>query len=182
MLQYQCRLSESDYIDFNLYTLRFNPAYKRSLLLVRLILPAMFLLFTVFNFFSRREDVVALAIVYAVVTLIWEIAVKPLYVFIMLRNIKTQLKHSNSLYEPEYTLIFNDDHILEITPQQESKISYDKIERIAVNMGAVYIYPNSVTAMLLPAPLFPLDADRERLLSFLQARCRDLTVEAKKKK
>jgi hypothetical protein len=181
MLQYQCRLSEQDYIDFNLFTVHSNPAYKRAILLVRLILPAMFLVLTAFSLAAKREGVLIQTVIYAVVILIWELLVKRLYDFITLRTIKTQLKNSGSLYAPEYTLSFNEDHILESTQQTESRVSYEKLERIAVHMGAVYVYPTSVTAMIIPAAQFPAEADRERLLAFLGQRRGDLQIEREEK-
>ena len=181
MLQYQCRISEQDYIDFNLFTLRGNPAYKRAMLLVRLILPAMFLVITAYSLAVKREGVLVQTVIYGIAILIWELTVKRLYDFITLRTIKTQLKNGGSLYAPEYTVIFGEDHILEITPQTESRVSYEKIERIAVHMGSVYIYPTSVTAMILPAAVFAAEADRERLLGFLAQRRGALQKEREEK-
>lgn len=180
MLQYHCTLTDDEYIDFNLFTLRSNPAYKRALLLCRMMVPAMLFLLLLLNIINKYDGIVIFAVMYGVAALIWVFAVKPLYDFITLRNIKSQLKHSRSLYTPEYTLYFNEDHILDISPQQETKVFYEKIERVCVNRGAVYIYPTSVSAMILPAAVFPADADRDRLLSFLAQRRSDLQIERSK--
>lgn len=180
MIQYQCALTDDDYIDFNLYTLRKNPAYKRALLLCRFMAPAMLLLLLVVNIINRYDGIGILAAMYGVAAVIWAFAVKPLYDFICVRNIKSQLKRSQSLYTPEYTLYFNEDHILDISPQQETKVFYEKIERVSVHRGSVYIYPTSVSAMILPAAVFSTEEDRERLLSFLTQRRSDLQIERSK--
>ena len=181
MFSYQCRLSEKDYIDFNLFTLRGNPAYKRSMLLIRLIVPVMFAAVTAINLIDKQEGILFQVVFAGVITLIWELTAKPLYDHITLNTIKTQLKHGGSLYAPEYMLVFHEDHIIESLPQQESRVGYEKIERIAVHIGAVYVYTNSVTAMILPSAVFSTDADREALLGFLTQRRGDLTIEREEK-
>ena len=177
MFTYQCRLSEKDYIDFNLFTLRGNPAYKRSMLLIRLVVPVMFAAVTAINLLDKQEGILFKVVFAAVITLIWELIAKPLYDHITLRTIKTQLKHGGSLYTREYTLTFDEDCLTDTAPEQETKLYYGKIERIAVHMGAVYVYPTSVTAMILPAAVFPTEADREALLGFLAQKRGDLTIE-----
>ena len=177
MFQYQCSLTDDDFIVFNLYTLRNNPSYKRSLLLCRLILPAAFLLILLLNLLSHKEGLPIQAGIYVIVSAIWIFAVKPLFDHITVRNLKSQLKRSRSMYTPEYSVSFQEDYLLEISPQQETKVFYDKLERIAVHMGAVYIYPTSLSAFILPSAVFETEADRERLLAFLSERRNDLQIE-----
>ena len=181
MKQFACTLTERDYMDFNQYTLSHMAVYKRSLLFLRLLVPLGLLALFIISVVRRPDLALGSGVFYALIAIVWFFAVKPLYKLTMRLTVKSQLKHGDSLYAPEFTLVFNADHMLEITPQEESKISYDKIVRIAENRGAVYIYTTSVSGIPITAPVFSSDDQREELIRFLQSKRSDLKVEADEK-
>jgi|GEM_PF-5601607 len=177
MIKYDFHVTQQDYIDFNMYTVKHNPALKRTTLLLRLTLPFMLALLYLLVGIKEPETRLSNGIFYLILSVIWFFTIKPLYNAIMKRTVKRQLKQSSHLYTPEGTLTFDDDDFTEITPQQETKYAYERIEGIAQNGGSVYIYLSSLTAILIPSSVFVNEDDRAKLLNMLRQKRPEITVE-----
>lgn len=167
---FNVEISEKDYYDFNFYHLFNSERGKKSILRLRLLVPAIFLIYLLYHA-VRGEDFAVLlfsGVIYLVLSLIWFFTVKPLEKLILKLRITSLLKKEKRPYASKSTMEFYDDHFVEITENSKSESKYDALYKVVINKGkAVYIYRNSLVANLIPFGVFKTEAERCEFLDFI---------------
>ena len=176
MLRYDFHVTEKDYIDFNLHAVKHNVSHKKQLITLRVLLPAMLAVLYLLIGIKNPETRLATGITYLIIAVIWEIVFYPVFTLIVRLNLKSQIKHGSHLYTPDATLIFGENDFSEITPDEELKYTYERIESMAENKGAMYLYLSSLTAIIIPSSAFASSAEREKLIAFLLQKRPELKV------
>ena len=172
-------VSEQDYLDFNLYAVNHNPQQKKTMLLLRLVLPLLLCFVLVLPVVVNHDyqNIIPRAVVYLMISLIWFFLVKPLFTALMKNNVRSQMKKSRSLYSPQGTLYFADDAIRDVSADVTTEIRYEKIEKIVVQNNCIYLFYSPITAILIPFASFSSDAQRDVIMAFLKETRPDLSVE-----
>ncbi len=163
-------ISEKDYYDFNLYHLFNSERGKKAILRSRLLVPIVFLLYILYQYFRGQDFTVLcfVSVIYLVMSLIWFFTVKPLEKLILKLRIASILKKENLPYTSKYTLEFYEDFFVEITEKSRSETKYDALYKTVVNEGkAIYIYRNALVADIIPVGVFKSETDRCDFLDFI---------------
>ncbi len=167
-------LNEDDYLSFNHFH-SFQSVYGKKIIsktrnifiLTMVILIAIAFLIHGFTAFS-----VTFAICLLLFTLLYIIFYKK----ILTLNIKTQikqLKKSGKLpFDPESTLEFYEDRMVEITPLQRTEQTYNIFERVCVVQDSyILLYKNSASAYIFPVSQIKEQITPEEFIKFLSEKC-----------
>jgi len=169
LYQFKYTLSEKDYMEFNKYHLLNAPSNKRGIIVLRLLLPLIFLVYLLFSFFLFEEHSSLLIefIIFAVISVIWFFIVKPLLIFNLKLRIKMIKKDGKLPYGKDVLVQFDEDSFIETIHEAESKANYKIIEKIAVGKNAAYIYINAMQAVIVPFSVFETNEQKNEFLAFI---------------
>ncbi|MDR2699188.1 MAG: YcxB family protein [Candidatus Methanoplasma sp.] len=80
------------------------------------------------------------------------------------------MKIEGKLPVGETFIQFHEDHVFERMDLAETKVSYESIERIVVNVDAnkVYLFIGATGAFIVPFSVFENDADKDAFLTFVR--------------
>ena len=170
MYRFEFKLNDLDYTDFHKFHLSNSPAVKKQIFALRLLLPVILVILTAilykritdFNFFIHR--IISLVIL----SIVWILAIKPLFNFSLGIQIKLMKKDGKLPYGQDNLLIFDEDFYIEIADETESKRKYSKIEKINIRKNMVCVYISVAQAILIPFSAFESEQQRNEFLSFLK--------------
>lgn len=175
MFEFNYSLSDRDYIEFNIYHL-FNSSVSMGYSsFLRWSVPFIFAMM-VFPFLSGANDagMSLLILLLTVFCAVWILSYKK----IMGRSLKLYIERTKKTGKMPYCggaiLQFTDEHIIQITEDEETKIKYRKIEKIVVADSAVYIYLNAISAHIIPHRSFDNPMQQYEFLSFLESKANHL--------
>lgn len=172
--QLNITLTEEDYLAFNsFHTLESIPGKKRirkartMFAVIMIVLAALVILILRFSTFS---------LIYAAFLMLFSAVYLLFYNKMVKRNIKAQvnsLKKTGKLpFDPIATFEFYEDKLVEITATKRVEQSYDALERIClVGDRYIFLYANSLSVYILPAPQIPEQVNRDEFLRFLLPKC-----------
>lgn len=167
-------LTEDDYLSYNYFhTLESKPGKKQIrkiqtfFLGSMAVLVALLLLILGWNSFSRFYT--ALMVLFTAVYMVF-------YKKMVKRTMQKQLKNLKKVgklpFDPQSTLEFHEDKLVEITPDKRIEQRYDGIERICVLPDRyLFLYHSSVGAYVLPIGQIAKQLNPEDLLRFLSQKC-----------
>ena len=167
-------LGEDDYLEFNKFH-AFESMHGKKLInktrfsfvLAMVIIGALFLLVMGLTGFSVTY--LALLLLF---TLLYAVFLKKIATRNLKRQIKRLKKTGKLPFDPEATLEFHEDKIVEITPSRREEYSYTVLERICVVKDRyILLYKNSVSAYILPMAQVQTQCDQEDLVVFLSKKC-----------
>jgi hypothetical protein len=173
MHQFKYTLSDNDYFEFNKHHLFNAPANKGGLVAARLMVPAIFVVFLLLSLVFIGFDVslfIGQVVGYTIISVAWGFLVKPFYVFTLKKNIKTMKKHGKLPYVQDILICFDEDSVIETTPETETKMKYTKIERIAESNLAIYVYTSAAQAIILPFSVFESEKQRDDFRDFIHCK------------
>jgi hypothetical protein len=158
MYQFNFKLTDDDYLEFNKQHLLSNPVHKKTVTWVRILLP-LILTAMIFRILLRMqvEHTLALIIIAAVFlssVVVMALPINSLNVFLLKMNIKAIKKQGKLPYGQDVSLRFDEDCLIETTKESETKMKYGSIERIAAGKNALYIYIGAVQAWIIPMSVF----------------------------
>lgn len=166
MYEFHITLEDDDYLLFNQYHILNNPMSKKTLLYIRFIFP--FICLILYFFYQPEVDYPMLLIaIMVIVSIFWISYSKKMILNTMKQHIKKMKKHGRLPYSKEAILRFNDESILEITSDTETKTNYSLIENIAITETAIYIYVSTVQAFILPLTAFSDEGEKQRFMDFI---------------
>lgn len=169
MYHFRYTLDEQDYFAFNKYHLFNSPTNKKNLLANRLVVPIMFVLCGLFIGTIVKEPFLSyyFYIAFGIVAICWLIFFKTIMKKQIKRNMKRMKKRGKLPYQRDITISFEDDVIVEITENGESKVKYSALERVITTEKAIYIYINAMQAILLPCAVFSDEKERDDFIVFI---------------
>ncbi len=178
MFSFDYHVSENHYLDFNAYVTATNPQIKKSVLLLRLLLPVgLFFILLLPPLLQRDYQSAAVSgVFYALSSVLWFVLIKPLFTVLTRSSVKAQVKKSKSLYTPEGTLSFTDVFMKDVSKSVSTEIGYDKIEKIVVHNACVYFMLSPVSAVLLPAAGFSSEEEMAALFDFIKSKRPDIVI------
>ena len=172
-------LTEQDYLDFNMFTVKNYQFYRRQRKLLRIILTL--IPFGTGLIFWLLEGAERLGVDFIVGFLVAMIPLSILFWFgfpkffdaTMLRNAKKILfKEGKSNILGKRSLFLEEDKIRTVTEYEESSIQYGAITQIRQSEKAIYLYTAPVMAMILPFRVFADETEKRECINFINTRLR----------
>ncbi len=173
MYEYKIKLDEKDYIQFNDYHLSNSRVGKKTVNMIRILVPILFLC-AIFIFLIANADVeliITLSITAVIVSILMVFYSKKLLMKTMTKSIKTLKKDGKLPFNIEATITFDEAGIHEKSLNSESKTNYVLVEKIGQNEHAVYIYISAVQAYIIPITCFSSDREKDEFLEYINTKC-----------
>ena len=168
MFEFDYTITEKDYWNFNRYHTLHSPAGKKTLLVLSFIIPVLLLIQIVVDVLKGyAEYIIGVAVIYAVFSGIWALLLRPMMLIGVRLNMVLQKKNGKLPYDSQIILRFDENFIYEKAPLTETKMSYAKLERIAVGKKGVYLYHTVMSAFLIPNSVFTNAAQKHDFLQFI---------------
>lgn len=170
LYRFETKINDKDYYEFNKYHSTDSPDVKKSGLVGKLYVPAIFLLMFIY-YIIRGDDWYSLSfalIIFSIVSVIWFFSLKPLSLLFLKIHIKFMKKNGKLPYSDYAILEFYDDYFVEITENTKTEVKYDAVFKVRVNEPkAIYIYQNAVLAYIIPFAIFSSDDERRKFVDFI---------------
>ena len=172
------RLTEEDYLAFNLFTNNRNLKQKKALRTcgICMLICGLILIFSrQYHYGLKSFGVFGLFIFfYGLLLLIFKNA-------LINSGVKRQIKALKKLgklpYEPEYTMEFGEVSLRQISQSEITEQTYASLEKICVIPNkVVYLYKSPISGYIIPMSAFTSVDECNALLRFLQSKKPDLPV------
>ena len=177
--QLKLHLTEEDYLAFNQFHSLQSPFGKKMVRKSQIyfVFAMIFLAALIVLVFGRTT----FAMLYAGALGLFTIVYLFLFKKIIKRSIKAQIKHMKSTsklpYDPESTLEFYEDTLVEIAAGKRLEQSYDVLERICIwGEDYIFLYSSSVNAYILPTAQVKAQVDAAAFMDFLSQKCETMEV------
>ena len=170
LFYFKSKITDKEYYEFYKFHLLKTPEGRGSIVIARLILPALLILFFLLPAFMRSKDFADMLVdllFYAAISALWFFAVMPLLLLSVRINMKL-MKMSGKQYRDDLSIQFYDDHFIVPTESNDSKIKYTNIKRIAVGDNAIYIYATALLAYIIPFSVFESNKHKALFLTFIK--------------
>lgn len=160
------KLTEEDYINYNVDHSKTSPSMKRSILIQRILGPVIFVIVPFMIIQFTDIPLWYWLLVFGVSSVVW-FAFYPRYAtWEITRRIKKMLAEGNNenLFN-ERILVLTNEGITETSSIGETKISWAKIERFEETEDYLYIYVSSVSAHIVPKRVFANTNEQEKFIN-----------------
>ena len=171
--QFDVKLSEQDYLDFNLFHMMRSPYGKKQLKNIRLMFVfALALLGAIFVMSQGFSKDTAFSVAVMVASfLVFQIFIRQFLKWSVKLTVKGQKGTGKMGYSPESILEFYDDYLIETMPGKKIEQNYSEIENVClVDMKIIYIYVTNVSAYMLPLSCFKSKVELDEFIGFLQTK------------
>ena len=174
-MRFTFNLTEQDWLDFNMFTVKNYEFYKRQKGVFRIvftILPfAVGAVFWLLEGLKRPDFIVGLLAAMIPLSLLFWFTFPRLYDALTLWNAKKILfKEGKSNILGSRTLFFEEDGIRTVTEYEESSLQYGAITKLQQSDKAVYLYTAPAMAVVLPLRVFEEEGNRQKWVDFIRAR------------
>lgn len=172
MYQFDIKLDDRDYYEFNKYYILNTPAMKKRLMFMRLYLPGLLLLVWVIFALSGYfywEELWPRGIHYILFSVLWIILIKPFYLMLLKFRIRNMRKKNDLFYTESSRIEFFEDNFIATDPDMKTDVKYSAVKRVGVSaLKTIYIYVGSARAYIIPYRVFGSDAQYEEFLQFIK--------------
>lgn len=175
--QFNVKLSEKDYIDFNMFWQIKSPYGRKQFIGYRIIIAIMFLIMVglgIFNNTLSTSSIVDFIPAFVFLS-VAEIFLSKFLSWFYKWHIKSLSKKGKLGYSPESVVEFYEDYFSEITTENKTEHKYTAIERISiVDNKAIYVHTNSLMAYILPLSCFVNTQQYNNFLEFIKTKCNNV--------
>ncbi len=170
LYKFEYKTTDKDYYEFNKYHTTDSPDVKKSGLIGRLYVPALFLATFIYYIF-RGDDWYSLLfalIIFSSISVLWFFSLKPISFLFLKIHIHFMKKNGKLPYSEYASLEFFDEYFVEKTENTKTEVQYSAIFKVRINdPKAIYIYQNTVLAYIIPFSAFSCDNERKDFLDFI---------------
>jgi len=160
-------VTENDYLQFNIFHNKHSPTVRRTLLLLRFLLPVMLISFT---FLSGRLSTINLISI-AIISVIWFCVTPALFLCSIKRSVRRLMKEGKcNEFVGERTVIFSEASIRLEAETRTVETSFSAVERIVSDDERFYIYIGAISAYIIPFSAFATKAEKAEFEAFINAR------------
>ncbi|MCL2638604.1 MAG: YcxB family protein [Oscillospiraceae bacterium] len=172
MFEFKFKVTEKDYLDFNIFHYENNPINKKSTKIIYIVTFTIFAAIVANLVLTAEPEDTLFALIFGIVSLGVAIPVvlliqKPFNKLFYRFNIYILKKSGKLPFDTDNSLKFADDDYTEVTPDTESKIKYSKIEKVLVSENAVYIFTSAMQAHIIPLSAFENEQQKEQFCAFI---------------
>ena len=176
-LKLKINLSETDYLNMNLFWAFKSPYGKKDILKIRILITAIYLVAIVVSLIGGGFSSSAFIgiIPYVILLVLFQVFLKAFWKGIIKGNIKA-MKKKGKLPFSEYSEIeFRDEYFIETTLYNKSEVKYSAIEKISIVSDAsdkvIYLHVSNVSGYILPFSAFEAEAQQEEFIAFIKTKC-----------
>ena len=163
-------LTEDDYINFNMYHLKNSDTLKKSIMINRYVTP---LIFLIIPFVLRKISNIPFwywAVVFVITYILWVVLYeKNLYKINKKRILKMLKENSNEGLVGEKILDIDGEYIKSKSYARESTIHIKAIKNIKEDDNYIFIYINSIEAIIIPLSVFKNKEEKDNFKALLNA-------------
>ena len=177
--RFEVKLSEQDYVDFNVFHMLRSEYGKKQIKNLRILLAVFIVIMNLLTFAGEdfSGDSLFFIIPMAIVLIVFEIFLPKFLKWLLKGTIKGLKKSGKMGYSPESVIEFHEDCFIEATPQKKIEQKYETLENIyIVDMKMIYLYENNVAAYMLPTACFKSKAELDEFIEFLKTKCSKIKV------
>jgi len=162
-------LTENDYINFNICHMRNSKSLRKTIMINRFLIPLIFLVMPFILYDISDIPFLYWATTFILVYILW-VSLYEKYVYrINRKRIKRMLEEkSNDGLIGEIVLEIDGENIKIINNSGESKYYIKSIKNIIEDKEYIFIYINSVAAIIIPLEVFKDNEDKERFKELLE--------------
>ena len=176
---FHVNLNDRDYLDYNIFWTIRSPYGKKQMLTFRIVIAVLLVCISLLSLSGGGFSTEALIgiIPYAVLLVLLELLLNPLFTWILKSNIKSLKSKGKMGYSPTSNMEFYSEAFVETTPENRCEQKYSAIERISVITDKViYIHVNNVMSYILPFSSFESGEQWNDFLSFIKTKCANIDV------
>ncbi|WP_027409753.1 YcxB family protein [Anoxybacteroides tepidamans] len=150
-MEIRYRLTEEDYINFNLFHVRNSKAAQRTLNMQRFVTPIIFpLLAYVFSKIGNLS-LLGLLTTFFIMGLLWIVFYPNYFYRVVARNAKRMIRDGNNEgLVGEHHLVMTEEGVVDSTSCGETKVSWSGIKDFKESEGYFYLYNSAVSACIIP--------------------------------
>ncbi len=171
-------VTESDYLDFNVFWFLRSPYGKKQKNKMNLMLILLSIGFALLSFVTNYKHYASLATaavssVIMLALMLSAVLIYPrFYKKTLQRSLQSQKKAGKLSYTPVAQLEFYDEYYVETAPDSTTKQNYTAFERISYIPGqAIYIHTGAAKAVLVPVSCFASQEELQAFLQFIAGKC-----------
>lgn len=176
-MRYTFDLTEQDYLDFNMFTVKNYVFYQKKKKLFHIIFTILpFATGFAMWFFEKRKSleidfIVGFFVAVIPLTILFWIGFPRFFDALTLRNAKKiLLKEGKNNILGERTISFEDDKICTITKFEENSIQYVAIINMKQSCNAAYLYISPAMAIILPFRVFTDETKKKEWFDFIHTK------------
>lgn len=168
-MKIEYNLMKEDYIAFNMHHIDTSPAIKRSLLIQRYGVSLVFLIVPfIFSHKSGVPWLLSLA-VYGAIFLTWIIYYPKYFMYVTKKRVIRLIEEGgNSEIFGTYSIALTEEGVEQTSNSEESKSSWDTIQRIEETPDYIYIYISAANAYLVPIRAFEGITEKAAFMQILR--------------
>ena len=178
LYQFNCKITEEDYLAYNIYTGTEKPESKKRILQIRLIFLFLTLALFVVSLLCSSSPFfsVTYAIILGIFSSIYILGYKKFLIASIKNQIQRLKKQGKLPFNEEETTEFFPDKIVNALNSQRLEIRYDGIENVCiVDNQYIYLFLNFSNAIILPISQVRSQADMGQFLEFLRQKFPHIT-------
>lgn len=145
------KLTEEDYIDFNVFHAKNSKAVQKQVTIQRLMVPVIYLALAILASVLLDLQFLVIFIPVLIVNILWFIFY-PAYFYRLIKRNSTKMmregKNDGAL--GPHTMIFTEDGLREISPKGELTVSWSGIENLGEGDAGFYLYNSGMSALIIP--------------------------------
>lgn len=177
--RFDVKLSERDYVDYNLFHLTKSPYGKKQLFSMRVMIAVLTVLLAVMalvkNGFTTEGLIQAIAPIFIFTVL--QLLLKPLFSVFTRVAVKSMKKTGKPAYSPTSVIEFDEDSFTETTPENRIEQKYSSVERISIIKDRfVYIHINNIMAYIIPMSSFETKEQYAAFTDFIKTKCVSIDI------
>lgn len=146
------KLTEEDYVDFNLFHAKNSPAVQKQVTMQRIFVPLLYIVlaFLAFTYLDMPSFLV-LSVMFFIMGILWAIFYPAYFYRLIKRNAAKMMREGkNEAVLGAHKMIFTEDGLREVSPKGEMSISWSGIETFGEGESGFYLYNSGMSALIIP--------------------------------
>ncbi|WP_158599118.1 YcxB family protein [Planococcus salinus] len=145
------KLTEEDYLDFNLFHAKNSPAVQKQVTMQRIFVPLLYIGIAILASMFLDMPFLVLFIPFLIMGTLWAIFYPAYFYRLIKRNATKMMREGkNEGVLGAHTMIFTEDGLREISPKGEMSISWSGIENFGESPSGFYLYNSGMSALIIP--------------------------------
>ena len=145
------KLTEEDYIDFNVFHAKNSKAVQKQVTIQRILVPVIYLVLAILVSVVMDIQFFLIFIPVLIVNILWFIFYPAYFYRLIKRNSTKMMREGKNVgVLGAHRMIFTEDGLREISPKGEMSISWSGIETFGEDHAGFYLYNSGMSALIIP--------------------------------
>jgi hypothetical protein len=167
---FDVRLTEQDYLDYNIFWALKSPYGKKQTKQIRWLfaITCVFILALTWLGDGTLTDKIIETVSISIIFILLQLLFNKFYGWLLKGHIKSLKKTGKMGYSPISTIEFFEESLIETTPDNKTETKYSAVERVfIVENKVIYMSINNVMAYILPMASFQSKEEYQNFIGFL---------------